>query len=242
MKYLAAISRENYSYSKPAPCFGDQMKEGFVGFLFSPMALLFVINAFFLIIVTSFAWRIFFNLDYTRALFKLPKIHDKYSWLLKAGLFFPIEIIAIIIVYYWSSLQHINIFPLFQSSFVKLNLVGFITVIAALMVIKHLNNKSDDENLKVPMFYIAYVGIIYLFTLIIVMTTVITCLNTLPNGLLENYLSPKEGGIMEFVLFALFSLYLLFIFMVVSLTIKGRILVFLAYTIAISFVNYTLHG
>lgn len=208
------------------------MHESFISVLFSPITLLFLINAFFLIFVTAFVWSIFLGIQYTSSLFKMDSTNPL---LLKAALFFPLILIALVAEYQWSLLTHLNFFPLLSSSFVRFNLIGIIVSIIALLFIKSLDKEKEGEEFKIALFFVTYLIVLYLFFLIIFMATVVTRLNAFPDSFLSHYSYPTAERINQYVLGALFLFYMTGVFFVVSMRAIPRVLLCLAYTIALTF-------
>ncbi|MCW8397264.1 hypothetical protein OQJ26_00460 [Legionella sp. PATHC038] len=209
------------------------MHEHFISMWFSPLTLLFFINAFFLFFVTSFVWTIFFHLNYTRSLFKMYKAHPL---LLKAALFFPLILIAFIAEYKWSLLGHFDFFPLISSSFVRFNFIGIIVSLIALIFVKKLDKEEDGEEFKLPIFLMTYPIVLYLFYLIILIATVVTRLNAFPDGFPRNYFYLSAESINQYVIGILFLIHLIFVFFAVSMKVAPRFLCLLAYTIALAFI------
>ncbi|KTC96708.1 hypothetical protein [Legionella feeleii] len=210
------------------------MHDNIISTLLSPITLLFLVNAFFLIFVTSFVWTIFLNVKFTNSLFHSFKANNRAPLLLKAVLFFPLVLIAFIAEYQWSVLTQANFFPLAGSSFVRLNAIGLLISVIALIVIKNLDKKMEVETYRIPLFIMTYLIVLYLFYLILLMATVITRLNAFPDGFLRNYSFPAAQKINEYVLFGLFLIHWLVVFVTVSCQTTQRILFFLAYTIILA--------
>lgn len=215
------------------------MHENFLSILLSPITLLFLINAFFLIFVTSFVWSIFLNMKYTGFLFHSFKENNESTVLLKAAFFFPIVLIALIAEYQWSLLTQVNFFPLVSSPFVRFNFIGIIVSLIALVFIKNLNKEKEGEEFKIPIFFITYLIMLYLFFLIILMATVITRLNAFPDGFLGKYSYSEAERINKYIIQVLFLIHLIFVFLAVSIKTTQRILLLLGYTIALAFI-YTI--
>ncbi|CAM2852336.1 Uncharacterised protein [Legionella steigerwaltii] len=209
------------------------MHENFISILLSPITLLFLVNAFFLIFVTSFVWNIFLHIKYTSSLFKRDNANPL---LLKAALFFPLVLIALIAEYKWSLMSHLDFFPLISSPFVRFNFIGIIVSLIALIFIKNLDKEKEGEEFKTPLFFITYLIVLYLFYLIILMATVITRLNAFPDGFLRNYSDLTAERINQYVLGVLFLIHLIVVFFAVSMKATARILLLLAYTIALAFI------
>ena len=72
------------------------MRENFLMFIFSPITLLFLINAFFMIFVASFVWNRFFNMKSTQCLIDSQAIPNKNPVLTKGLLLAPIVSIVIV--------------------------------------------------------------------------------------------------------------------------------------------------
>ncbi|MCW8409303.1 hypothetical protein OQJ13_09995 [Legionella sp. PATHC035] len=208
------------------------MQEHFISMWFSPMTLLFLINAFFLFFVTSFVWNIFFHLNHTSSLFKMDKANPL---VLKAALFFPLILIAIIAEYKWSLLAHFDFFPLISSSFVRFNFIGIIVSLIALIFVKRLD-KEEGEAFKLPIFLITYPIVLYIFYLIILIATVVTRLNVFPDGFPRNNVYLSAERINQFIIAVLFLIHLIFVFFAVSMKVAPRILCLLVYTIALIFI------
>ena len=201
------------------------MHESFVSVLLSPINLLFLINAFFLIFLSSFIWKIFCNLNYTQSLFNAPNPENNQALTLKIAFFSPLVLIAFIAEYHWSLLQHVNFFPLVSSSFVKFNLLGLIISLIILIIIKNHDKKPEAKTAEQSLFIIAYFIVLYLFYLIILMATVIVRMNAFSDGFTHNY--PEA---ILYVLYGLFLLHLILVFFAVSMKNLNRVLLLLAYT------------
>lgn len=211
------------------------MHENFLSILLSPITLLFLINAFFLIFISSFVWSVFLNMNQTRLLFDSFKTYNKPEILFKAAFFFPILLIALGAEYKWSVLTQTNFFPLLTSSFVRFNFFGIIVSLIALLFIKSLDKEEEAKEFKVPIFFIAYVIMIYLFYLIILIATVITRLNAFPDGFLSQYSYIEAERINTLVILGLFLIHLLLVFFTVSIKTEGKVILLFAYTIALAF-------
>ncbi|MFW2534186.1 MULTISPECIES: hypothetical protein [unclassified Legionella] len=211
------------------------MHDNIVSTLLSPITLLFLVNAFFLIFVTSFLWTIFLNIKFTNVLYHSVKSNDKAPLLLKAVLFFPIVLVAVIAEYQWSVLTQVNFFPLASSSFVRFNAIGLLVAVIALIFIKHLDKTMEVQTVGVPLFIISYLIVLYLFYLIILMATVITRFNAFPDGFLRHDSFPTAQKINEYLLLGLFLIHWLVVFFTVSCKTTQRILFFLAYTLSLAF-------
>ncbi|PWY53983.1 hypothetical protein DGG96_19455 [Legionella qingyii] len=211
------------------------MHENFMSTLLSPITLLFLVEAFFLIFVTAFVWNIFLNMQYTNFLFQsFNKTHNVSAILLKSVLFVPIVLIGLIAEYEWSLLTHANFFPLISSPFVRFNFVGFIVSLSALIFIKNLDKKERASKFEVSIFFVTYILVLYLFYLIILMGTVIIRLNAFPDGFLRSHSYPVAQRINLYVLGALFLVHLLVVFLAVSVKTLQRVLLLLTYTIALA--------
>ncbi|KTD33230.1 hypothetical protein Lnau_2878 [Legionella nautarum] len=208
------------------------MDNNFITILLSPITLLFLINAFFLIFVTSFAWSIFLKIKYTNFLFYSFKTNNKPVLLLKIAFFFPIILIALFAEYQWSVLTSLRFFPLLSSTFVQYNAIGMVLSLIALVIIKNFNEEKAEE-FKRPIFLMTYGIVLYLFYLIILIATVVTRLNAFPDGFLRSY-AGKEI-INQSILYALFLIYLMVVFFAVSMKTIQRVLLLLGYTIALAF-------
>ncbi|VEB34552.1 hypothetical protein [Legionella cherrii] len=208
------------------------MREHFISMWFSPLTLLFLINAFFLFFVTSFVWNIFVHLNATSSLFKMEKANPL---LLKAALFFPLILIAIIAEYNWSLLAHSDFFPLISSSFVRFNFIGIIVSLIALIFVKKLD-KEEGEEFKLTIFLITYPLVLYLFYLIILIATVVTRLNAFPDGFPRNYFYLSAENINQYIVGVLFLIHLIFVFFAVSMKVAPRFLCLFAYTMALTFI------
>lgn len=211
------------------------MHENLISILLSPITLLFLVNAFFLIFVTSFVWVIFLNLKYTNFLFHSCKTNNLSPILLKAVFFFPLLFIVLIAEYKWSLLSQVNFFPLLSSPFVRFNFIGIIVSLIALIFIKNLDKEWEVAEFKIPIFFSTYMIVLYLFFLIILMATIITRLNAFPDGFLGNYSFSAAERINEYVLYALFLLHLILVFFAVSMKAAQKVLLLLGYTIALAF-------
>ncbi|HHF7374698.1 hypothetical protein [Legionella bozemanae] len=211
------------------------MHENLISILLSPITLLFLVNSFFLIFVTSFVWGIFLNLKYTNFLFHSCKTNNRSPIFLKAVFFFPLLFIVLIAECKWSLLGQVNFFPLLSSPFVRFNFIGIIVSLIALIFIKNLDKEEEVTEFKIPIFFSTYVIVLYLFFLIILMATIITRLNAFPDGFLRNYSFSTAERINEYILYALFLLHLILVFFAVSMKAAQKVLLLLGYTIALAF-------
>ncbi|MCW8470741.1 hypothetical protein OQJ19_08750 [Fluoribacter gormanii] len=212
------------------------MHENFISNLLSPITWLFLIEAFFLIFVTAFVWNIFLNLRYSNVLFQSLNKTCKVSAILSKAVFFlPIVLIGLLAEYEWSLLSHVNFFPLISSPFVRFNFIGIIISLIALIFIRNLDKTERTEEFKRSIFFVTYFLVLYLFYLIILMGTVITRLNAFPDGFLKSYSYPVAERINFYVLCALFLVHLLIVHFAVSVKTLQRVLLLLAYTIALTF-------
>lgn len=208
------------------------MDNSFITILLSPITLLFLINAFLLIFVTSFAWSIFLKIRYTNFLINLCKVHNEPVLLLKIVLFLPIIVIALFAEYHWSLLTNPQFFPLISSNFVRYNVIGIVLALIALVIIKNFNEKNAEE-FKLPIFLITYAIVLYLFYLIILIATVVTRLNAFTDGFFRSYAGTELTH--QYILYALFLFYLVGVFLVVSMKTRSRLLLLVGYTIALAF-------
>lgn len=211
------------------------MHDNIISTLLSPITLLFLINAFFLIFVTTFVWKAFLDIKFTNSLFHSFKATGKPLILLKAMLFFPIVFVAFIAEYEWSVLTHVNFFPLADSSFVRFNALGLFVSLITLLFIKNLDKKVEVETARIPLFVVTYLIVLYLFYLIILMATVMTRLNAFPDGFLRNYAFPTAQRLNEYVLYGLFLIHWVLVCFSVSCKTTHRILLLFAYTIVLAF-------
>jgi hypothetical protein len=208
------------------------MDNSFITILLSSITLLFLINAFLLIFVTSFAWAIFLNIKYTNFLINLCKAHNEPVQLLKIVLYLPIIVIALFAEYQWSLLTNPQFFPLISSNFVRYNVIGIVLALITLIIIKNFNEKKAEE-FKFPIFLITYAIVLYLFYLIILIATVVTRLNAFPDGFFRSYAGTELTN--QYILYALFLFYLVVVFFMVSMKTRLRLLLLVGYTIALAF-------
>ncbi|MCE0721724.1 MULTISPECIES: hypothetical protein [Legionella] len=211
------------------------MHENLISILLSPITLLFLVTAFFLTFVTSFVWTVFLNIKYTDSLFHSCKTNNQSPILLKAAFFFPLVFIVLIAEYKWSLLTQVNFFPLLTSPFVRFNFIGIIVSLIALIFIKNLDKEEEVAEFKIPIFFITYLIVLYLFFLIILMATIVMRLNAFPDGFLRNYSFSAAERINEYVLYALFLIHLILVFFGVSIKAAQKVLLILGYTIALAF-------
>ncbi|STY31132.1 Uncharacterised protein [Legionella wadsworthii] len=215
------------------------MHENFLSVLLSPMSLLFLINAFFLIFLSSFVWSILYNMNYTRSLFEPLKEEKESGLLLKAAFFSPVLLLALFAEYQWSLLAKVDFFPLLSSPFVRYNFFGVIICFIGLIFIKYLDKEKEAEQFQIPIFFIAYAIVIYLIYLIILIATVVTRLNAFPDGFLRNYSYTMAGRINFTIIYTLFLIHLIFVFFTVSIKAEVKIILLFVYTVILAFI-YTI--
>lgn len=213
------------------------MQENFLVLLFTPMTLLFLINAFFLVYLSSYIWNIFLNINYTNSLLHQNKVKD-FSVLWKLVFFFPILIFALLAEYRWSLLTQVNFFPLVSSPFVRFNGLATIAALIAIFFIKYFDKEEEGKKFQLPIFVITYIIVVYLFYIILFIATITIRLNAFPDDFLSNYSYLTAERINLAVLYGLFLLHEIFIFFAVSFNAMQRLLLLLAYTITQAFVYF----
>ncbi len=212
------------------------MNHGLLSILFSPITLLFLINSFFLIGVTAFAWRAFLRLSCARSLYDVPKV--SYRYVLNAVMLLPVLVLGIIIKYF-ELFSDPNFFPLIDSSLVKYNLLGIIIVFIGLMWIYFSHKKINKKESKISLFIVTYLSVIYLFYLILVLATAVTLINVFHDNILQGYEPVQAKTIHQYLICLVFLAYWLFLYVSLCINKVARICLFIVYTLIISFANYS---
>ncbi len=230
------------------------MHDTYLSVLFSPVSLLFVINAFFMIFVTSFLWKMFFNLKYTQLIINFPSIRDSNSALLKAAFLIPaVSIFLILLVGMREKftrnllkllsfcLMLLTLFLMFirflnkefmngnlSSPAFKLAIVGLFVSIVGLMLIKRSDKTISSEGVGMFLYLVAYIFMLYGIYLLTLLGTVVTVLNAFP----DHFYAPLA-------LAGLFLMHFIFILIVISLKATGQMGLALLYTLMIAFACYS---
>lgn len=208
----------------------------FIHFLLAPINLLFLFNAFVFIYLTPFFWRSFFKLNcVSELLLKLDTSKDlaALSLVLLPLLLIPLPI------FYLISLSSLNgsHFYTFYSLSVKLNLLFMILAAIILFIAKKIDYKSTQPLTNTMLSATLYLIIFYFSFIIIMVATIIICLNAFPDGMVwsNNMINYK-------LFFAVYFAHLLCLSLIILLNAKQRTALFLLYFLGQSYLNYTWFG
>ena len=219
------------------------MRETYLSILFSPMTLLILINAFFMIFTTSFVWNRFLNLNFVRdevghsslqqhpvllkVTFLVPvvaivpillfgKQHHLIRNLLKLLFCFSLFVIMMlwVINFLYYALLNANLL----SSIVMYHFSAALIAFSVLMGLSKTDKNNSATHVGAVGCLLAYFCMLYLFYLIVLMGTIITSLNTLSSHITN----PRIWGV-------LFLIQFVFIFTVISMKQKGKLLWFVGY-------------
>lgn len=112
------------------------MQDSFFSFLSSPINLLFLFVAFFLLFVTPWIWNIVNSAHNIHKLLDPFGIKKKENSLPVTGLLFlPLLLIIIFIEWLWP-LANITLFPILASPYIKFNIIAVISVVILLILIQ----------------------------------------------------------------------------------------------------------
>ncbi|HHQ8861269.1 TPA: hypothetical protein ACU93F_001300 [Legionella pneumophila] len=209
------------------------MQDSFFSFLSSPINLLFLFVAFFLLFVTPWLWNIVNSAHNIHKLLDPLGIKKKENSLPVTGLLFlPLLLIIIFIEWFWP-LAKITLFPILASPYIKFNIIAVISVVILLILIQFDKKKSME------LWVLAYAAVLYLLYLIIIMATVVVGMNAFPAS---HYIFAPESSmtINRTIIYGLLIAHLIFIWLTISLKFTWRLLLMILYTLALSFAYFSL--
>ncbi|HAT1596101.1 TPA: hypothetical protein JAN72_10970 [Legionella pneumophila] len=208
------------------------MQESFFSFLASPINLLFLFVAFFLLFVTPWLWNMVNSTHNIHKLFDLLGIKKKENSLIVTGLLFlPLLLITIFIEWFWP-LENITLFPILASPYIKFNIIAVISVVILLILIQF------DKKKSIELWLLAYAAVLYLSYLILIMATVVVGMNAFPAS---HYIFAPESNmtINKTIIYGLLITHLIFVWLTLSLKFTWRLLLMILYTLALSFAYFT---
>ncbi|HAT9214208.1 TPA: hypothetical protein JBC15_08695 [Legionella pneumophila subsp. pneumophila] len=209
------------------------MQDSFFSFLSSPINLLFLFVAFFLLFVTPWLWSMVNSTHNIHKLLDLIGIKKKENSRVVNGLLLlPLLLITIFIEWLWP-LANITLFPILASPYIKFNIIAVISVIILLILIQF------DKKKSMGLWVLAYAAVLYLLYLIIIMATVVVGMNTFPAS---HYIFAPESSmtINRTIIYGLLIAHLIFIWLTISLKFTWRLLLMILYTLALSFAYFSL--
>ena len=205
-----------------------------------------------MVFVTSFAWKMFYNLKYTQILKDDPAFRNQPPALLKGTFLVPvvaliifllfkmggtlsrtlIRLIAlisiliigllVIIAFMQSQLENANL----SSSLFIFNLIGFIVSIVGLIFIKKAD-KNTTQGVSKLSYALAYSFMLYIIYLITIGGTIVMNLNTFPD-------TPRTAMSLGII----FLINFIWVFNVISLKVKWQVIWVFIYTALIAFVCF----
>jgi hypothetical protein len=200
----------------------------------SPIVILYLINSFFLIFGTSYLCRCLLSMLYTRNLQHIPALQKRLSLILKITIFFSVILLAIGEEYFCSSMKTMSFFPLFGSTFIKVNLLGVIIVLPSFIYLKNRGKNNLSENGLIT-FIAVYCAVVYLLYLIILMVTVTIRMNEFFYPFLNHNNSPLINLLLSYSYFMITLILALFL----STIKRGwQIAWFICYTLIMMFSNH----
>lgn len=215
------------------------MQQSFFLFLSSPINLLFLFVAFFLLFVTAWVWNTAISANNTHKLLDLLGIKKNENSLLVRGLlFFPLLLITIFIEWFWP-LENITLFPTLTSPFVILNTIGVISVVILLIIMKF--DKREAQYKSIELWLLAYIAALYLLYLIILMATVVVGMNAFPAN---QFIFSPSGGLMvnTKIIYGLLVAHVIFVWLILSLKFTWRLLLMILYTLGLSFAYFSFYS
>ncbi len=119
------------------------MQDSFFSFLSSPINLLFLFVAFFLLFVTPWLWCMVNSTHNIHKLLDLIGIKKKENSRVVNGLLLlPLLLITIFIEWLWP-LENITLFPILASPYIKFNIIAVISVVILLILIQFDKKKIN---------------------------------------------------------------------------------------------------
>lgn len=209
----------------------------FIHFIFTPINLLFLINAFLFIYIAPLFWRSFIQLDCVAESLCEAQLATELAS--TALIFLPLLFIPLSLFYLFS-LQQLGgqfFFPITGSNFIKGNLLFTISTAIILLIAKKIDHKNLKPNTRIALSFVLYLIILYFVFLIIIAATTVVSMNAFPDGIIfqNNTMNYK-------LIFAVYLGHLLTMSFMVLLNAQQRIFLFFLYFLGQSYLNYTWFG